>query len=163
MLDRQVLMLLLNYDPETGVFTWNIGRRKCNAYAQAGTIDRHGYRQIMVEGRQYAAHRLAWFYMTGRWPKHEIDHINRIRHDNRGLNLREATSGEQRQNQLARCDASSGFRGVTYLPEKSKWLARIALQGRRKHLGVYDTIIDAAAARLRAERDLFTHAPSTLN
>ncbi len=158
-IDRQTLMLLLHYEPSTGKLTWNIGRRKCNAYAEAGTLDSHGYRQVMVEGRQYAGHRLIWFWMTGRWPRHEVDHKNRVRDDNRWVNLREATTGEQRQNQKERSDASSGFRGVGYLEAKNKWLARIALQGRRRHLGLHDTIIDAVAARLGAERQLFTHAP----
>jgi len=152
-------MLLLHYDPETGLFTWNLGRRKCNAYSAAGSVDSKGYMRITVEGKDYRAHRLAWFYMTGRWPEFEIDHRNRARSDNRWVNLREATPGQQRQNQLARSDASSGFRGITYLPAKQKWLARIALHGKRRHLGLHGTIIDAVAARLQVERELFTHAP----
>lgn len=160
MLDQQVLKLLLHYDPETGVFEWNIGRRKCNAYSKAGSLDSKGYLRIMIGGKEYRAHRLAWFWMTGRWPAHEIDHKNRVRSDNRWLNLREATAGEQRQNQRERSDANTGFRGVTYLRSKGVWLARIALGGRRQHLGIYSTIIDAVASRLNAERRLFTHAPT---
>ncbi len=163
MLDQQTLMLQVHYDPDTGEFTWNIGGRKRTAYGRAGSLDGKGYWRITVDGVDYRAHRLAWLYMTGRWPTHEIDHKNRNRADNRWQNLREATSGEQRQNQLLRKDATSGFRGVTYLSRKNKWLARIALDGKRKHLGVYDTEESAVGARLSAERELFTHSPVHLN
>jgi len=163
MLDQQTLMLQVHYDPETGEFTWNIGGRKKVAYARAGSLDGKGYWRIMIDGVDYRAHRLAWLYMTGRWPVQEVDHKNRNRTDNRWANLREATAGEQRQNQGLRSDATSGFRGVTYLPAKNKWLARIAMNRRRKHLGLHDTVVDAVAARITAERVLFTHSPVHFN
>ena len=58
-----------------------------------------------------------------------------------------------------RSDSASGFRGVGYIAAKNKWLARITTARKTKHLGLHDTIIDAVAARLGAERQLFTHAP----
>lgn len=83
---------LLNYDPETGLFSWNAKRGRCAKLAVAGSWNSYGYRRITVDGRGYPAHRLAWLHVHGRWPQGEIDHINGIKHDNRLANLCEATS-----------------------------------------------------------------------
>lgn len=158
-LDRQILMSLVHYDPETGLLTWKTARKKCRVGDAVGNLDSKGYLRCMLLGVEYRVHRLIWFYMTGEWPPVEIDHKNRVRTDNRWNNLRLATAGEQRQNQGIRSDSETGFRGVGYLPAKNKWLARIAINNTRKSLGWHDTIIDAVAARLRAERALYTHSP----
>lgn len=83
---------LLHYEPATGIFTRRIrtsNRTKVGAIV--GADNGKGYLQISVDWRLYSAARLAWLYMTGEWPKEEIDHINRVRSDNRFSNLREAT------------------------------------------------------------------------
>lgn len=158
-LDRQILMNLVHYDPETGAVTWKTSRKKCRAGGAVGNLDSKGYLRAMLLGKEYRLHRVVWFYMTGAWPPAEIDHRNRVRTDNRWDNLRLATVGEQRQNQGVRSDASTGFRGVGYLAHKNVWIARIALNNTRKSLGWHATLIDAVAARLRAERAMYTHSP----
>ena len=157
MLDRQHLFLLLDYDPETGVFRWRTQRRNIVAGTVAGSLDGKGYLRLTIDYTEYRAHRLAWFYMTGVWPDVEVDHKNRCRTDNRWCNLRLATSGEQKQNAATRCDSSTRVRGVGFLASKQKWLVRIAVGGTRRYVGLFDTLIDAVAARIRAERDHFTH------
>ena len=83
MLTQERLKELLHYDEETGLFT----RKTRVASRMKGTISgaRHnkGYVQIMIDGDNYLAHRLAWFYVYGEWPKNQIDHINRIKTDNK--------------------------------------------------------------------------------
>lgn len=48
----------------------------------------------MIHGYHYKASRLAWLYMTGEWPKYEMDHINHVKDDNRWVNLRDVTPAE---------------------------------------------------------------------
>lgn len=57
-----------------------------------------GYRKGKVLGRQYRANRVIWAMFHGVWPKHEIDHINGIRDDNRISNLRDVTRVENLRN-----------------------------------------------------------------
>jgi hypothetical protein len=52
----------------------------------------------MIDGKLYGAARLAWLYVHGEWPKNQIDHINRLRDDNRLVNLRDVTHTENCNN-----------------------------------------------------------------
>ena len=101
-LTAEQLRAVLEYHPETGVFFWrdrpNI---RPSANARRGTMagtrtSKNGYVSICINGRIRYAHRLAWLYIHGQWPKGEIDHINEKRRDNRIANLREATSPPRR-------------------------------------------------------------------
>ncbi|MCB2253458.1 HNH endonuclease [Pseudomonas chlororaphis] len=85
----------LRYDPDTGSFIRLVRASNKLAGSIAGyRQQRDGYMHVRVFGKTFAAHRLAWFYMTGEWPEAEIDHINRVRTDNRWENLRCATRAQ---------------------------------------------------------------------
>lgn len=73
-----------------------------------------GYVQIKISGKLYHAHRLAWLYVYGYMPEKEIDHINRIRDDNRIANLREATSQLNSLNTGIYKNNTSGSKGIYY-------------------------------------------------
>lgn len=152
------LMEALHYDPATGVFTWRSspGMRRVRVGSPAGGGKKTGYRVITVYGRKYAAHRLAWLYVTGNWPVADIDHRNRQRDDNRIHNLREATRMQNAQNRKPRAGAASGFTGVSL--SGGKWCAVIMHNGRQRVLGRFDDLGRAKSARLAAEHELFTHA-----
>jgi hypothetical protein len=92
---HELVCSLLAYDPETGIFSRRNGR---GAASQVGYLMPKGYRIIRVNYHKFLAHRLAWFYVHGEWPPHEIDHVNRRRDDNRIANLRPATRLENAQN-----------------------------------------------------------------
>jgi hypothetical protein len=77
-------MELLEYNPESGIFTWRGTNRRGRV---AGCRASDGYVKIAVDRRQYLAHCLAWLYVHGKWP-HYVEHINGIRHDDRIANLR---------------------------------------------------------------------------
>jgi hypothetical protein len=64
--------------------------------AIAGARNGRGYHQIRIGGRPYSASRLAWLYMTGKWPNSEISYINGKPSDTRWANLREVTSSQNR-------------------------------------------------------------------
>lgn len=154
-LTAQRLRELLEYDPTTGVFRWRndagCGGRIPAGAAAGGVNKVHGYANIHMDGTLYRAHRLAWLYMTGEWTKHEIDHINRQRADNRWSNLREATTAQNLQNKNRYSSNTSGFPGVHWRPTVGKWQARIGIGGKRISLGHYATAEDAASAYQQAK------------
>lgn len=157
-LSMQRLKELLDYDPETGVFRWKRRRGRGLAGAIAGKLVYWGHRKIGIDGRSYRAHRLAWFYVYGRWPKGEIDHINGVSDDNRIDNLREATRAENMRNlRGAHRDSVTGFRGVRNHPQCfiKPFQARVVKDGREYSLGYYATPEEAAGAASKARRELF--------
>ena len=134
---------LFSYDSDTGLLTWRTGQR---AGAVAGTRVAPGYIRITIDREIYSAHRLVWVYVHGRWPREHIDHINGQRDDNRLLNLREASHAQNCQNAMRRRDNSSGHKGVSWHRQRQKWQAQIAANGRRWHLGTFETAEEAGAA-----------------
>lgn len=155
MLTVEHLKELLSYSPETGVFTWLVSRGgRAQPGAKAGTRNVNGYWRIDVEGEKLYAHRLAWLYMTGSWPKGEIDHINGVRADNRFPNLREATVSENRRNVTMRRHNTSGVFGVTFDKARKKWKAQIVVDRKCIFIGRFDAIEDAKKARDMAAADL---------
>lgn len=146
---------LLSYDAETGLFTRRIAVGKVKAGTVAGGVNPDGYMMIGVDGQLYRAHRLAWLYVYGRWPKGDTDHINRVRSDNRFANLREVSRGENMSNRVdPLSNNSSGFFGVSYCIKTKKWRAQISSNRRRFWLGRHDTAESAHAAYMNAKRML---------
>lgn len=142
------LLKVLNYDPKTGVFTWCCRIGSQSAGCRAGTVSVFGYRMITIDKRTYYSGPLAHFYMTGHWPQNEIDHVNRVRSDDRWCNLRPATKGQNAANRPLPKSSKTGARGVYKLG--SHFVAHIKIKGRLKHLGCYPTITAASAAYKQA-------------
>lgn len=152
---------MLHYNADTGVFTNKIDRNpRARAGSLAGYTNTIGYTVIQIGGRKIHAHRLAWFYMTGEWPTCEIDHINRIRSDNRFDNLRQATSTQNKHNTDDRITNTSGHRGVTWNKRSEKWQAQIAVAGKHYYLGMFDKIEDAVESRKTAVALFHSYAES---
>jgi hypothetical protein len=154
-LTAERLRELLEYDPETGIFRWLVVQNNRMKIGQVGgTITDKGYRQIRVDGVKYRAHRLAWLYMTGEWPEHELDHINGIKDGNWWNNLRPSNRVLNLQNQRkARSCNKSGLLGVTTL-KNGKFQARITVYGKLIYLGLYTKAILAHNAYISAKREL---------
>lgn len=124
----------------------------------AGTRLPPGYIQVRLFGKSYRAHRLVWFWHTGKWPVAEIDHINRIKDDNRIENLREADSSQQMQNRPLLKNNSTGFEGVYPSGNTgTRWKATIRHRGKFIHIGTYGTQEEARAAYLREKERLFEY------
>jgi hypothetical protein len=160
MLSPDYLRSILDYDRETGVFTWKV-RRRCQGGrtvigAQAGFVRGcDGYVFIGIDGTAYPAQKLAWLHVTGEWPIAIVDHKSRDRADNRFDNLRLATQTENNQNKSIRSDNASGVTGVSFDDARGRWAARLKTGGKYLHLGRFATIDDAVAARRAAERKHF--------
>ena len=137
---------LLQYDPNTGGFTWRVNRPRVKAGCNAGTLDSKQYRRISIDAKVYLAHRLAWLYMYGEWPATELDHINRNRNDNRIGNLRLADRSINTQNCNQRVDNVSGHRGVGWHKLSQRWRARISVRNKVVNLGSFHTFDEAVQA-----------------
>ena len=138
----------LSYNSKTGTLRWkNRPSNRVKIGDIAGCLNGFGYRRLKICGERFVAHRLAWLIMTGEWPDHEIDHINQDKDDNRWVNLRAATHSENNINTpLIMANNTSGYRGVSWHSQRSKWLAQIAKNGRHYHLGLFETKEDAYEA-----------------
>ena len=138
----------LDYNPETGVFTWIQTKQKQLIGKEAGSINLSGYRQISIKDSVFSAHRLAFCYMTGDWPEKQIDHINGNRSDNRWSNLREVSHQVNSQNRKGT--------GSTLI--KRGWKAQITVNYKCKNLGCYATEEEATAVYLEAKNKYHSKA-----
>lgn len=154
------LRSLLHYDPDTGVFTWIAGKRKGTIAGKGGKRGYKGYWRIYIFGKDRPAHRLAWLYMTGDWPKEHIDHVNGIRDDNRFSNLREASAIENGQNYKMPSHNRSGYMGVHFLKAANRWVATIKVNRQQMYLGRFKTAEDASKAYLEAKAKFHHFQPS---
>jgi len=138
---------LLDYEPATGLFTWKANRGgKAKIGSVAGNVITSGYIQITIDRKMYVAHRLAFLYMKGEWPrKEQVDHINRIKTDNRWCNLREASRLENLMNTGIRCTNTSGRKGVSWSKSKSKWMVQIQHDKIKYSLCGFENLEEAAA------------------
>ncbi len=156
---------LLAYNKDTGLFHWRVTRMGGQAYAGdiAGHVVLSGYTVIHTHRRLFWAHRLAWLFHYGEWPKCEIDHINRIKTDNRIANLRLATYSQNGHNATVRKRKHKAPRGVAVVIKPNGrifYCAHITINRKRTGLGCYDTIEEAVAAYKRASMKLLgRHSP----
>ena len=159
MLTQNHLKSLLDYAPDTGAFTWRVSRGKATRGAVAGSLSHDGYMRICIDRNMYLAHRLAFLYVNGKFPKDCIDHINGNKADNRISNLREASPAENSQNIKCYMTNTSGFTGVYFNKRHNKFYARINYSGKRKHLGHFDTAELASEAYKEAKQAFHTFNP----
>lgn len=157
------LRSLMSYDPKTGLLAWKPRSAElmneidprvgvCNSIARwnprcAGkeaftAYTNHGYRYGTILGRPFFAHRCAWAIYHGYWPT-IIDHINRIRDDNRIANLREVTHKENRQNAVM----PPPVKGVGWSRFHNKWIASALIDGGKVRIGAFDSKDAALAAQ----------------
>ena len=129
------------------------GRRlKCFGHRTCSTRNTTGYIVIGYDGKIYMAHKLAWFYVYGYFPETEIDHINKIRDDNRIENLREVSHSCNLKNCGVPKNSTTGIKGVSFLKKYQRYVPTVRDQnGRVVSLGSFDNLYDAAVARFNAE------------
>jgi|688.fasta_scaffold858151_2 hypothetical protein len=152
-LTQSYLKEYLSYESGTGIFTWIKSYRNQRLGKIVGMIDRDGYRTITFKRKHYRAHRLAWFYVYGKWPNIQIDHIDGIRDNNSIDNLREVSFAGNSQNQRkSHADSKYGLIGIDKLSHRKLFRARISINGKRKTLGYFKTPEEAHIAYLEAKR-----------
>ena len=145
---QERLKLLLDYDPQTGHFTWKTRTVKTHfdviwnkrfSGKRAGHSHKMGYIVLCVERAKIMAHQAAWAYQSGDMPAGDIDHVNGIKSDNRICNLRVATRSQNMANTSRRSSNTTGFKGVTMDRRTGRYIAAVHPNGKKRHLGVFDT------------------------
>lgn len=161
-----VLRQLLSYDPETGKLFWKergpewfdseprhrAWNTRCAGKEAFTSRHGEGYKCGKVLDRLILAHRAIWAIQTGEWPSDDTDHIDGDRANNRWVNLRAVCRVENMRNTKRSKANSSGHIGVWWSKQVKSWIAEIKVDGKKFHLGTFDDIADAAAARKAAEK-----------
>ena len=146
-LTQERLKQLLMYCPDTGDFYWIVSKSNIPAGSKAGSVNSSGYVSIMADKQRHYAHRLAFLYMLGRMPTHEVDHINGNPRDNRWINLREVPHSANLKNVKLQSRNVSGQIGVIWDASRLKWKAQIRVNGKQINLGRFDDLDEAIKAR----------------
>lgn len=165
-LSHEYLHKFYRYDPDTGDM-W-IAKHIPRSRSPVGTLvgrhlDQDGYKQVKIRGRTMLLHRVIWTYMTGDPPPTVIDHINRVKTDNRWVNLREATFRLNAINQTIDCNNTSGHKGSHFNRKSGKWHATIRIDGFKRFIGSYSTAQEAAMVYAVAAHYFQPHNPDAMN
>ena len=151
---------IVEYIPSEGIFKRRF-RQDVGANINArdagkiiGCVSTGGYITISIDDILYAAHRLAWLYMTGTWPPCQIDHIDKDGGNNEWDNLRLADHSENGCNKTRYKTNKSGFKGVSWHNSANKWQASIKKAGKSVGLGLFENPIDAHKAYCSKAREL---------
>ena len=165
--DASYLRQRLDYNQETGVFLWRarptehfLDAAHCGTWNTryagkvAGFIHAEGYRQISIDDLKFMAHRIAWLLVRGKPIPRQIDHIDGDPMNNRIANLRAATHAENAANSGTRMNNTSGAKGVHFDRHRGKFEAHITHHYKLYHLGRFDTLEQAIAARREAAERL---------
>lgn len=129
----------MNYDPLTGVVVRHDG-------VVIGDKE-SGRGQILINGIRITTTRLIWFYMKNEWPELSIDHEDTDIHNNRWLNLRQITHGQNQMNRKIQKNKISRFKGVKL--KHGKWYCYVVADNVVYSGGYHED--EEIAARVRDE------------
>lgn len=123
-------------DPE-----WAVKFQRC-LRPQIHKRARKVYAVVYDGERVTAIHRI----ITGAQKGQVVDHINGDTLDNRRVNLRVCTVGQNRANSWKDKDNRSGFKGVAWSPTSRKWMGQIVCKGVKHYVGVFVDPVECAKA-----------------
>lgn len=153
-MNKDLITKTLDYCGDTGYLYYIRDMKsghKCGD--KAGYLENTGYIRVRIGGKNYQAHRIAWFLFYKSEPTGIIDHIDGDKTNNKILNLRDSTRSQNLQNQKkSQKGSDSGILGVSKY--ENKWIARIDLNGVQYRLGIFETKEAAGEAYLKAKREL---------
>lgn len=156
-LTQERLKELFSYDAKTGEFLRikSLKGGQKDGFIAFGSTSKTRHRSIGVDGKRYQAHRLAWFYVHGEWPKGEIDHIDHNPENNAMSNLRDGTKAQNMQNLIKpRSNNKSGYLGVWWCKGMRAWKAGICKERIYETIGYFSTAEEASIAYINRKREI---------
>lgn len=152
-LTQKELKKQLRYFPKTGIFKWKINKNGVKKGTCAGCLDKSvGYIVIGINYKLYFAHRLAFLYMKGKFPKYLIDHEDQNKTNNKWNNLRKGNHVTNSINSKIRKTNKSGITGVHWCVKNKKWVAQITHKRKAYNLGIFSSKTKAVQSRYKAEQ-----------
>lgn len=140
MITQKELKEIVEYNEDTGIFTWKVDKGRAKKGDIAGSPHNNGYKQIRINKKLHLEHRLAWIYVYGKPPKNDIDHINGVRTDNSIKNLRECTRHQNLCNRTVKVKSKSGIKNVCWHKQNQTWMVKIQVKGKHIHIGCFKDI-----------------------
>lgn len=134
--------------------TWNSRFSGKEAFCH---MSGNGYLHGGLNYQKVCAHRIVFALFHGHWPENTVDHINGVRTDNRPSNLRDVPHIENMRNQPTSKASSTGVTGVSFNKARNNYEAHITVRGKKKALGRFESISDAASARAIANKEIGFH------
>ena len=144
----------ISYCPESGLFFYTESSGKMKAGDKAGYASlvnskrNISYVKLSIDGEYHLAHRVAAVALGFKIDGLVVDHINGNTLDNRACNLRVCSQADNNKNLSYNRRSKTGINGV-YM-KNGNFYARITINKKNIHLGVFGNIFDAACARKSA-------------
>ena len=141
---------VLNYDPDSGHFTWcsKHHSKRVVVGSRAGYLHKaSGYREVALFGRTYKEHILAWFVHYGCWPSGEVDHVDHVRDHNWITNLEDKSHAQNARNKARLTNTVSGMQGIWFNKKRDRWVAEIRMNGKKVWQKSFRYQTDALEAR----------------
>ncbi len=157
MITQEYLKTRFTYNENTGIVKWLSCRNTTLIGSTVGSLSNDGALTININSKTYLLHRLIWVYVYGHFPDGQIDHKNHCKTDNRISNLRDVTHHDNMKNKSLYKNNRTGHVGVR-LTNSGKYRAAIGIDGVTKHIGVFDTALEASLAREEYKSKLGYHS-----
>lgn len=163
-LTRSEILNHVSYDPETGIFyrtdssktNKRFAGKKAGALVKCNNASKTKYVNIFINGKTVKAHRAAWLIFYGEEPLH-IDHIDGDGSNNKISNLRSVSHKENHKNMPLQSNSSTGISGVSFDNKRNVFEAYCFNNSKKKSLGRFCNIFEAACARKSWERGMNYH------
>ena len=141
-----------NFRYDNGDLYWRFyktGRKMGNPLRNK---NKFGYLRATFNNKHYTLHRIVWIIHNGAIPKGlDIDHINRVRDDNRIENIRLVTRSQNLHNTTAKGGNKGGCVGVNWNKINNYWQASICINYKIINLGVSKSFFEACCLRKEGE------------
>jgi hypothetical protein len=151
------LLAVFDYDEATGDLTHKYTTSSGVQGKLATYSHTRGYLSVSIGRKQYLAHRVIFMMKKGYWPQH-VDHIDHNKANNSWNNLREVQQEVNNRNMPKQANSTTGHVGVSFMKTRNKYRAYITVNSKAKHLGMFDTVEEAVAARDQANIQYGYHA-----